>query len=91
MLHVQWQHLLRLVHFLIELLHPVETRSKFELGDDLSMLIATSTVLHRVFTFDKSLKAAVYFGLVLTALMTGFITWHCIMDETLMHPILFGS
>jgi hypothetical protein len=91
MLHVQSQHLLRLVHFLFGLLHLVETLSEFELGDDLSMLIATSTVLHRVFTFDKSLKAAVYFGLVLAALMTGFITWHCIMDETLIHPILFGN
>ncbi|KIN06379.1 hypothetical protein OIDMADRAFT_155471 [Oidiodendron maius Zn] len=60
------------------------------LRDDLSMLIATSTVLHRVFTFDKSLTVTVYSGLVLTTLMAGFITWHCIVDETLMHPILFG-
>lgn len=68
-----------------------ETLPDPKLGDDLSMLIATSTVLHRVFTFDKSLTVTVYSGLVLTTLMAGFITWHCIVDETLMHPILFGK
>jgi hypothetical protein len=55
------------------------------------MLIATATVLHRVFTFDKSLVVAVNFGLVTVALMAGFITWHVTADETLMHPIVFGN
>ena len=68
-----------------------ETLPNPKLGDDLSMLIATSTVLHRVLTFDKSLTVTVYSGLILTTLMAGFITWHCIVDETLMHPILFGK
>lgn len=68
-----------------------ENISNCPIGDDLSMLIATSTVLHRVFTFDKSLKAAVTYGLILTALMTGFITWHCIVDETLVHSVVFGN
>ncbi|KAA8569541.1 hypothetical protein EYC84_001159 [Monilinia fructicola] len=59
-------------------------------GDDTSMLIATSTVLHRVFTYDKSLKYTVVSGSSLFIFMVAFIAWHCITDETLMHPVLFG-
>lgn len=55
------------------------------------MLIATSTVLHRVFTFDKSLAVAVSSGLISFVLMAAFITWHCIVDETAMHSVLFGK
>ncbi|KAL3424080.1 alkaline phytoceramidase [Phlyctema vagabunda] len=54
------------------------------------MLIATATVLHRVFTFDKSLTVTVTTGLVLGGLMSIFIAWHCIVDETFWHSILFG-
>lgn len=58
--------------------------------DDLSMLIATGTVLHRVFTFDKSLQSTVICGVVLTAFMAVFSAWHCIKDEMVMHSVLFG-
>jgi len=58
--------------------------------DDLSMLIATATVLHRVFTFDKSLSTTITSGLAITAVMTIFSTWHCITDEITMHSALFG-
>jgi dihydroceramidase len=58
--------------------------------DDLSMLIATATVLHRVFTFDKSLSITVTSGLLITAIMAAFSTWHCITDELTMHSVLFG-
>jgi len=60
------------------------------IGDELSMLIATATVLHRVFTFDKSLTVTITSGLVTSLLMTLFITWHCIVDEAIMHSVLFG-
>jgi len=60
-------------------------------GDDLSMLIATATVLHRVFTFDKSLSTTVISGIAITAVMTVFSTWHCITDEIVMHSVLFGN
>lgn len=59
-------------------------------GDDLSMLIATGAVLHRVFTFDKSLRITVISGFIFAASMTLFIIWHCIEDEKIMHSILFG-
>ena len=54
------------------------------------MLIATATVLHRVFTFDKSLSTTVISGVISAALMALFITWHCIKDELIMHSVLFG-
>jgi len=58
--------------------------------DELSMLIATATVLHRVFTFDKSLSVTVTSGIISACLMASFITWHCWMDELVMHEVLFG-
>jgi hypothetical protein len=60
-------------------------------GDELSMHIATATVLHRVFTFDKSLSLTVSSGLISATLMAAFITWHCIADELIMHSVLFGT
>lgn len=58
--------------------------------DDLSMLLAVATVTHRVFTFDKSLTYTVVFGIILTLAMTTFSVWHCVMDELVMHSVLFG-
>jgi dihydroceramidase len=55
------------------------------------MHIATATVLHRVFTFDKSLSLTVSSGLVSAVLMAAFITWHCVTDEQIMHCVLFGA
>jgi dihydroceramidase len=54
------------------------------------MLIATTTVLHRVFTFDQTLNTTIVSGISLTAFMTLFIAWHCITDEIIMHSVLFG-
>jgi len=58
--------------------------------DELSMLIATAFVLHRVFTFDKSLTLTITSGLIAASLMSVFVTWHCWMDEVVMHDVLFG-
>ena len=60
-------------------------------GDELSMHVATATVLHRVMTFDKSLFITVSSGLISAILMAAFITWHCMTDELLGHSILFGT
>ena len=59
-------------------------------GDELSMHIATLTVLHRLVTFDKSLSLTVWSGLISIVLMAAFITWHCMTDELIGHSILFG-
>jgi dihydroceramidase len=55
------------------------------------MLLATATVLHRVFTFDKSISCTVIYGAILSAAMTAFSTWHCVTDELIMHSVLFGT
>lgn len=60
-------------------------------GDDLSMLVATGLVMHRVFTFDKTPKYTLVYGVVLSAVVSLFIAWHCIMDETTVHSIFFGK
>ena len=54
------------------------------------MLIATATVFHRIFTFNKSLSVTVYSGLALTLFMSSFMLWHCMTDELVGHSILFG-
>ncbi|KAG0652352.1 Alkaline ceramidase YDC1 [Hyphodiscus hymeniophilus] len=59
-------------------------------GDELSMHIATLTVLHRVMTFDKSLTLTISSGLISALLMIAFIAWHCMTDELIVHSILFG-
>lgn len=55
------------------------------------MIVATATVLHRVFTFDKSLSTTAISGLIGATLMASFATWHCWMDELVMHQVLFGK
>ena len=49
------------------------------------MHIATATVLHRVFTFDKSLSLTVSSGLISAVLMAAFITWHCMSVFVSIH------
>jgi len=59
-------------------------------ADDLSMLVATATVLHRVFTFDTSATYTAVFGVLLSTALSAFAVWHCWADETHFHSILFG-
>lgn len=54
------------------------------------MLIATAPVLHRVYTFDKTLSVTVWSGVALTAVLTTFSIWHCVTDEIVMHSLVFG-
>jgi dihydroceramidase len=59
-------------------------------ADELSMLIATSTVFHRIFTFDKPSPYTLKFGVILFTILTIFIIWHCAVDELVMHSAVFG-
>ncbi|KAH8586692.1 ceramidase-domain-containing protein [Bisporella sp. PMI_857] len=59
-------------------------------GDDLSMLIATATTFHRLFTFDRSLRTTVISGTLGAIFMSLFIAWHCYEDEIIVHRVLFG-
>ncbi|RDL37648.1 Uncharacterized protein BP5553_05081 [Venustampulla echinocandica] len=59
-------------------------------GDDLSMLFATATVLHRLLTFDKPLATTIYYGLAITTIVGAFSIWHCVTNELIMHSIVFA-
>jgi dihydroceramidase len=54
------------------------------------MLLATATVLHRVYTYDNEPIQAGLKGLGLAAFLTLFAIWHCWTDEIAGHAILFG-
>ena len=54
------------------------------------MLVAVATVVHRVFTYDKSLTTTAMTGIMIAGVMTAFSAWHCITDELTMHSVLFG-
>jgi dihydroceramidase len=55
------------------------------------MLIATATVLHRVYTFDQTLAVTVWFGIALTGLLAAFSVYHCFTDQLFAHSALFGE
>ncbi|KFY28983.1 hypothetical protein V493_02621 [Pseudogymnoascus sp. VKM F-4281 (FW-2241)] len=59
-------------------------------ADDLSMLLATATVMHRVYTYDNRPLHAVLKGLGLAVFLTLFSVWHCLSDEIVGHAALFG-
>ena len=59
-------------------------------ADDLSMLFATATVLHRVYTYDMPLKETVLYGGALAGFLIGFSIWHCVKDEVVFHGLIFG-
>jgi len=58
--------------------------------DDLSMLLATSAVLHRVFTFNTTLSTTLGVGAWIASTIALFSIWHCMTDEIIMHSILFA-
>jgi dihydroceramidase len=55
------------------------------------MLIATATVLHRVYTFDQSLAVTVWAGIAMTVALATFSVYHCFTDSLLAHSALFGK
>lgn len=55
------------------------------------MLVATATVLHRVYTFDQTLAITVWTGIALTAALAAFSVYHCFTDSLLAHSALFGK
>ncbi len=55
------------------------------------MLIATATVLHRVYTFDQTLAVTVWAGITVTAALAAFSVYHCFTDSLLAHSALFGK
>lgn len=60
-------------------------------ADDLSMLFATATVLHRVYTFNKTPKETIIWGGALAGFLIGFSIYHCIADEVVFHGLIFAA
>jgi dihydroceramidase len=55
------------------------------------MLVATATVLHRVYTFDQTLVVTAWTGIAITAALAVFSVYHCFTDSLLAHSALFGK
>ena len=54
------------------------------------MLLATSTVLHQVFSVDKTPKQAMNVGIIIYTSLAAFTLYHCITDELILHQVFFG-
>ena len=90
--HISFNHEeLHSVVWVLALPFPRRTTFWHRLGDELSMHVATAFVLHRVFTFDKSLSVTVVSGAMGATLMSAFIFYHCWTDELFVHEWLFGK
>ncbi|KAA8650984.1 ceramidase [Aspergillus tanneri] len=57
--------------------------------DDLSMLFATTPVLHRVLTVNSRRRDSFIAGLVLYPALTGIVIYHVSTDELILHAIFF--
>lgn len=55
------------------------------------MFLATSFVLHRVATFDKSRATRRNTGFALAAVLLPFPVYHCITDEGAGHASIFAA
>ncbi|OCL10506.1 alkaline ceramidase family protein [Glonium stellatum] len=62
-----------------------------QMSDDLSMLLATSLVLHRIFTFDASPTYRGNFAFGLLATLIPVSIYHCVKDEVVVHVVVFGA
>ncbi|KAF2434800.1 alkaline phytoceramidase [Tothia fuscella] len=61
-----------------------------QMGDDLSMHLATSCIFLRAMTFDKSETYSRNFAIAVVTLLTPFLVFHVIADEVAMHQIVWG-
>ncbi|KAL4884036.1 alkaline phytoceramidase [Aspergillus karnatakaensis] len=62
-----------------------------QMMDDLSMLFATTPVLHRVLTVDMSREASKKLAILMWTLLLIFITYHVWTDELILHFSLFAG
>ncbi|KAL4872098.1 hypothetical protein BDV12DRAFT_183341 [Aspergillus spectabilis] len=62
-----------------------------QMMDDLSMMFATTPVLHRVLTVNSSRQTSTNLAYVMASLLMVFITYHVWTDELNLHFTLFGG
>ncbi|KAJ5092281.1 alkaline ceramidase family protein [Penicillium alfredii] len=57
--------------------------------DDLSMLFATTPVLHRVLTVNASHRKSMSMALLLGSALFGLVIYHVVTDELILHSVSF--
>lgn len=57
--------------------------------DDMSMIVASATVLHRSMTYGKSKAYTQIFTAILVALVIVEAVYHATMDEVIVHELSF--
>ncbi|KAJ5584607.1 alkaline ceramidase family protein [Penicillium hispanicum] len=62
-----------------------------QMMDDLSMLFATTPVLHRVLTATASRRDSVVMAVVLGSSLTALIVYHLKTDELILHQLSFAG
>ncbi|KAL3481745.1 alkaline ceramidase family protein [Aspergillus californicus] len=62
-----------------------------QMMDDLSMLFATTPVLHRVLTVNSTRRDSTIMAVTLWSLLAVFIVYHVVTDELILHFISFGG
>lgn len=58
-------------------------------ADDMSMIVASATVLHRAFTYGQSKAYSQIFTTVLVALVVAETVYHAVFDEVVVHQLSF--
>ncbi|PLB43362.1 alkaline ceramidase family protein [Aspergillus steynii IBT 23096] len=61
-----------------------------QMMDDLSMLFATTPVLHRVITVHSSHRDSVRMAVFLGTLLSALVVYHVLTDELIFHSVSFG-
>lgn len=57
--------------------------------DDVSMLLTTTPVLHRVMTVNTSRRTSTILAILLSAALLGLVVVHVLTDELILHSVTF--
>jgi len=57
--------------------------------DEMSMHVATGSVLIQVFTFNESMEIRKRNTAIIVGSLTAFVIYHCVTDEFVLHIVVF--
>ncbi|OJJ74819.1 hypothetical protein ASPBRDRAFT_193511 [Aspergillus brasiliensis CBS 101740] len=60
-----------------------------QMMDDVSMLLTTTPVLHRIMTVNTSRRTSTILAILLSTSLLGLVTLHVLTDELILHSITF--
>ncbi|GLA50348.1 hypothetical protein AnigIFM63604_006403 [Aspergillus niger] len=60
-----------------------------QMMDDVSMLLTTTPVLHRVMTVNTSRRTSTILAILLSAALLGLVVVHVLTDELILHSVSF--